>query len=123
MSDGAAAEPWVLPPVESVGCIGHARLCTTVGVQVQSVLRGCALGERVSWDVALQLVPTPQGPRPMVMIYLTMPSAVLGELCGEVVLLEPQHLSDANVERNVRGAVERVREARSASAHPTASRA
>lgn len=102
-----------------VGTVGHSRLTSEAATQVQMALRQCAGGDRVTWDVALQLVPTPQGPRPMVLIYLTTPSAILGELCGEIVLMEPQHLNAVNVEQNVRAAVERVRTARSESAsHP-----
>jgi hypothetical protein len=101
----------------SVGCVGHSRFTTTAAVQVQAALRICAQGERISWDVALQLVPTPSGPRPMLLIYLAAPSAILGELCGEVVLIEPQNVNDFNIETNVRGAVERIRQARSESTH------
>jgi hypothetical protein len=72
---------------------------------VAAALRAHGLGDRITWDVTLQLVPTPAGPRPMAAVYIHTFSAVLGELCGEVVLIEPQHLSAENIERNVRAAL------------------
>lgn len=109
------SESWALPnPL--VGSVGHERLTGTAASYVSLALRHCAAGERITWDVAFQLVPTPTGPRPMVLIYLHTASAILGELCGEVVLIEPQQLNESNVERNVGAAVERIRQARSESA-------
>ena len=90
------------------GTAGHTRLTIEVGSHVATALRGCALGERITWDVALQLVPGPQGPRPMVLVYLSTPSAVL----GEVVMVEPRNLTQANTERQVAAAVDRIRQAR-----------
>lgn len=110
MHDGSGVE-WPM-----VGAAGHARLSTMVAGYVAAALRTYALGDRVTWDAAVQIIPTPAGPRPMVLVYLSTPSAVLGELCGEIVLIEPQHVSADNVERNVSAAVERMRDARAAAA-------
>ena len=101
------------------GTAGHHRMTMGAAMDVANALRECASGERVTWDVVLQLVPTPQGPRPMVMIYLHIPAAVLGELCAEMVLIEPRYLTPDNVNRNVRGAMERLRQARTASMSST----
>lgn len=97
------------------GTAGHHRLTMGAAMDVANALRECANGERVTWDVGLQIIPTPDGPRPMVMIYLHIAAAVLGELCAEMVLIEPKHVTTANISRNVRATIERLRSARSAS--------
>lgn len=97
------------------GTAGHHRLTMGAGMDVASALRECASGERVMWDVMLQLVPTPEGPRPMLMIYMHIPAAVLGELCAEMVLIEPRFVTADNIGRNVRATMERLRKARTAS--------
>lgn len=112
-ADGVALAP---PPAAAAAFAAHTRLSTMVAGHVAASLRLHAPQDRVTWEVGIQLVPTPVGPRPMVLVYLTTPSAVLGELIGEVVLLEPQQLAPANVDRNVAGAVERMREQRSKAA-------
>lgn len=108
-----------LPRVETfdgfAGTAGHHRMTMGAALDVAAALRECASGERVTWDVGLQLVPTPQGPRPMVMIYLQIPAAVIGELCAEIVMIEPKHVNPGNITRNMRGAMERLRQARAAS--------
>lgn len=97
------------------GTAGHQRLTMGASMDVAAALREHANGERVTWDVALQLVPTPQGPRPMLMIYLHIAAAVLGELCAEIVIIEPRYVTSENISRNVRATMERLRSARSAS--------
>ena len=99
-----------------------SRLAGTAGHSRFSALAAStwALGERVSWDVAVQLVPTPQGPRPMLLVYLATPSALVGQLVGEPVLVEPQNVTWTHLNGKVRAAVERLRQGRSRSALQTA---
>jgi hypothetical protein len=107
-----ASLPGPLPWQPMAGTAGHTRLTIEVGSHVATARRACALGERITWDVALQLMPGPQGPRPMVLVYLSTPSAVLGEVLGEMVMVEPRNLTQANTERQVAAAVDRIRQAR-----------
>lgn len=94
----------------------HTRLTDAARLFTVTALTRWARGERVTWDVALDLAPTPTGPAPVVVVYLHMPSAVLGEVVGELVLLQPNEVTSQNVDSLVGQAVERMRAGRSADA-------
>lgn len=72
-----------------------------------------ALGERVTWDVALTVVPTEQGPTPMLMIYLEIPAAVLGEYHSHVSLMPPHGLTQLGIEQTVKAGVGQLLDVRS----------
>ena len=88
-----------------VSVAGHSRFTEQVAGWVREALRHSAMGERISWDVALQLMPTPQGALPVVLIYATTPSPVLGDLLGELSMIEPARCTQPQVDRVVGDAV------------------
>lgn len=54
---------------------------------------GAAGVDRLGWDIALQLMPTPQGPQPAFLVLLQMPSPVLGQNLNHMVFLDVNDLS------------------------------
>lgn len=91
----------------------HSRLSTLVGLWMESALRlYSALDEKITWDAGVQIAPSPNGPAPVVVLYLTVPSPILGEIIGELVMIDPQRLSEELVRLNVSGALDRMRKAR-----------
>ena len=108
--DGA---PWAMSAAGFDPLPEHAQLTEGARVHVIAALTRWARGERVTWDVALDLAPTPTGPAPVVVVYLHMPSAVLGEVVGELVLLQPNEITGQNVDTLLGQAIERMRAARS----------
>ncbi|GJF04945.1 hypothetical protein [Pseudonocardia sp. D17] len=97
----------------------HPRLLDAARLFVVTALTRWARGERVTWDIALDLAPTASGPAPVVVVYLHMPSAVLGDVVGELILLQPTEVTGPNVDNLVGQAVEKMRRSRSAEAHPS----
>lgn len=98
----------------------HDRLTDTITGHVATALRTCALGERVTFDAALQLVQGPQGPAPVVAIYLQVPSPLLGQCLLEVVLIEAPQANQNSITQAVTEAVGRLFTARAqAAALPT----
>lgn len=90
----------------------HDRLTDTVTQHIAAALRTCAFGERVTWETGLQLVQGPQGPAPVVAIYLQVPSPLLGQCLCEVVLIEAPQANEATITQTVTEAVGRLFAAR-----------
>lgn len=121
MSDDGPRLRWT-PPVPSpdqqppAQLPEHQRLSEVAAVHVVGALAKHARGERLTWDVALDLMPTPTGPSPVVVLYLTLPNPLLGAgLFGELVIVEPKNVTLDGIDREVGAAVERLRRQRSAS--------
>lgn len=95
--------------------VSHDRLTDTVNQHVANTLRTVALGERITWEAAFQLFPGPQGPQPVVAIYLQTPSPLIGQALIEVVLIEAPRVSGEAVAAGVTEAVGRMFAARAQS--------
>lgn len=96
----------------------HTRLTDAARLFVVTALTRRARGERVTWDVTLDLAPTQTGPAPLVVVYLHIPSAVLGEVVGELILMQPMEVTGANVDALVGQALERMWQTRSGDVAP-----
>jgi hypothetical protein len=70
--------------------------------------------DQISWDIALDLVPTQQGPAPGFLVLLRMPSPVLGQSLTHLLLVDLGGLTEPSVSHHVRAAVEQLRQQRSA---------
>lgn len=46
---------------------------------IPDILSQISFGEDVEWEAVFQLMPTPQGPQPGVILVLTLASAILGQ--------------------------------------------
>lgn len=104
------------PPVDLPALPEHALLSDLARGHVVAALVRHARGERLTWDVALTVVASPQGPQPLVLVYLHMPSAVLGEVVGELVFVPPAEITATNVDHLVGQAIGRMRATRSGTA-------
>lgn len=96
----------------------HGRLTDAARLFVVTALTRRARGERVTWDVTLDLAPTPNGASPLVVVYLHIPSAVLGEVVGELILLQPTEVTGELVDALVGQALERMLRVRSGDVAP-----
>lgn len=92
----------------------HVNVVDEVRTWVPPLLREYAMGERLQWDAAFQLVPTASGPQPVWVLYFAMPSPLVGQLLVEMVLVEPRALVPENVRVQIKGAVDRLHQARRA---------
>lgn len=71
--------------------------------------------DQISWEIALQLLPTPQGMQPGFALLVRMPSPVLGETLAYLVLLDLGAVqAETTVAHHVRNAVEQLRQQRTA---------
>lgn len=90
----------------------HDRLTDTINQHVAATLRTTALGERVTWDAALQLANGPQGPAPIVAIYLQIPSPLIGQCLLELLIIEAPQANEATITQAVTEATARLFAAR-----------
>lgn len=104
--------PGQVPILQAPTTAGHERLTDTVNQHIANTLRTVALGERITWEAAFQLFPGPQGPQPVVAIYLQTPSPLIGQALIEVVLVEAPRASQETVAAGVTEAVGRMFAAR-----------
>ena len=91
----------------------HARMSDDVVRWVEAALGGCATGERVAWEVALALLPTPQGPQPGFLLLLQMASPVIGQNINHTVACGLDVVNEQAISGVVREGVEALRRARS----------
>lgn len=91
----------------------HRRLSGDITCWVETALAACAQGERVTWDVALTLVPTPQGPQPGYAFLVQMASPMLGQNFNHFGVFGLDGLGEQSVAGVVREAVEAMRRQRS----------
>lgn len=91
----------------------HNRITDTAAMWVRDTLKQCAPTENVDWDIALQLVPTPQGSQLGFVLILRMPSPVLGQVITNMGLIPLDGASVQSIEQCVRGGVESIRAERS----------
>lgn len=90
-------------------------LGTDVAEWVAGELAACALGDVVTWETSIGLMPDPNTgqPVPVLIIYTAMPSlAVLGQVQADVNITALQEVNEPRVRTAVRSAVARIREAR-----------
>lgn len=79
---------------------------------VTDVLLSVAGTDRLGWDIALQLMPTPQGPQPAFLVLLQTPSPVLGSNLNHMVFLDVNDLSPLVVGNAIREGLEVMRQRR-----------
>jgi len=94
--------------------VSSPRIGDQVANWVTTALGACADTDQPSWEVALQLLPTPQGVQPGYAVLVQIPSPVLGESLGHVALLDLGSLTEPVVAHHVRDAMERLRQQRTA---------
>lgn len=76
---------------------------------VTDTLLSAAGTEWFGWDIALQLMPTPQGPQPAFLVLLQMPSPVLGQNLNHMVFLDVNDLSPVTVGNAIQEGLEVIR--------------
>lgn len=109
-------------PILNGAAAVHDRLTDTANRHVSDTLRTCALAERVTWETALQLANGPQGPAPVLAIYLRIPSPLLGQCLIELVLIEAPQANQVTITQAVAEAIARLFTARAkATAFPSGS--
>lgn len=87
---------------------------TRIGEELAGWVRDACTGpDQISWDIALALIPTEQGPQPGYLLILRIPSPVLGQFLGHIVLIDLGSLTEPVVGHNVRQALEQLRRQRS----------
>lgn len=71
--------------------------------------------DQITWDLSLSLIPTQQGAmQPGYILLIRMPSPVLGEFLAHIVLVDLGGLTQPVITHQVRDAVERLRQQRTA---------
>lgn len=80
---------------------------------VTDTLLGDVGNDRVGWDIALQLMPTPQGPQPAIMVLLQMSSPVLGQNLNHMVFIDVNDLSSPGIVGSIKEGLEVLRTRRS----------
>lgn len=96
----------------------HVNVTAELREWVVPLLREYAMGERLQWECAFQLVPTASGPQPVWVLYFAMPSPLVGQLLVEMVLVEPRAVTPENVRAQIKGAVDRLHQSRRAVTAP-----
>lgn len=84
----------------------HAR--PRIGDQLAGWILTACTGHDVSWEIGLDLIPTPQGASPGFVVLLRMPSPVLGHTLTHVLLVDLNSLAEPVVARHVHDALEQL---------------
>lgn len=79
----------------------------------EEALEACAPGEKVKWDVTFQVMQTPNGSAPVMVLLLQIPSPVLGQKMNHLVILGVDDVNEPVVGDSVRSAMEVLRTRRS----------
>lgn len=94
---------------------GPTRLLRRVTPWFEAAVRTNALGERLLWEITFSIQPnTNNQPVPVILFYLEMPAATLGNVFVDVSFIPVIGLQEPRVERDVRAAIERLLQQRSA---------
>jgi hypothetical protein len=96
------------------------RLTETLAPMVHAAVTTHAMGDQVTWDLSAALVPTQQGVAYQLLLFLEIPSAVIGMTEQNITIMPAttQHTQEAITE-TVRKTLEMLRGRRSeALAHP-----
>jgi hypothetical protein len=91
----------------------HTHVTSAIAGWLVDALRQHAMGERISWDIGFMLMPTPEGPAPVFVIYLQMPSPLVGQLLVEMAVMDPRAVNESNVRQQTADAVGRLVRSRS----------
>lgn len=100
------------------GGTSHTRVTNQVAGWVSTSLARQAPLEDVLWDCSLQLVPTPQGPQPVMVVLLQMPAPILGQVMVQLVMVQWTDLSAEHFDTAVTQGVELLRQQRAAMLNP-----
>lgn len=85
-----------------------------IGDQLAAWVQTACAGADVSWEIGLDLIPTPQGAAPGFLLLLRMPSPVLGHVLTHVLLVDLNSLAEPVVARHVSDALEQLGQQRAA---------
>lgn len=72
-----------------------------INPQIEEALRTAALGQDVVYDASLVLMPTEQGPQPVVMITLCIDGTILGQKSSAAAMVQGPVPPDGDVGRAV----------------------
>lgn len=86
------------------------RMSSAVALMVADSLANLAGGDRVRWDVSLQLLPTPQGvPQPVYLVLLQMPAPLLGQNLNHMVFIDVNDLTPVKIAPALKEAMDVLR--------------
>lgn len=92
-----------------------SRITETVAEIVADVIDRAAPGQGLDYEVALTLVPGPQGqPQPLLVIVLTIPSPILNQGLASTLLVQSLAPEAEQIESTVRTAIEGLQQQRTA---------
>lgn len=94
---------------------GPTRLTRRVAPWFEAAIRTNALGERLLWEITFAIQQNAAGqPIPVIVLYLELPSAMLGNVLVDVSFIPVVGLRDLRVDKDVRDAIGRLMQQRSA---------
>lgn len=114
------SNPPLLGPAPDDPGAKHVRVTDQVRGWVADALRAVATNQPVTYDVAFMLTPTPNGPAPQVLVFLQIPSMIVGQQHGHVFLLPVEQATEQTVRVTAAEVMDRLFKARLASALPPA---
>jgi hypothetical protein len=88
-------------------------LSEQVATLVCDTLLAVAGTDRVGWDITFQLMPGQQGPQPIIVVFLQLPSPVLGQFLNHMIFVDVNDLNPVAISSTVKEAVEVLRVRRS----------
>jgi hypothetical protein len=80
---------------------------------VCQALRDRAEADTVGWDIGLQLMPTEQGPQPVIVVFLQLASPLLGQKLNHVVLVDVNDIAPPRINQSIVDALAHLRTRRS----------